>query len=174
MARPTLSQGKRLNRGPRPMAEAVPALSVVVASLFALLPIISATGWWPNWGVLMLVAWRMLRADAWPAWWAAPLGFFNDLVTGDPIGLSIASWSAIMIVMDFVDRRTQWRDYWIEWAAACLLIAGCELAQWWAATASGAPVAFNQSTGPSIISSILCFPLAARLVALIDRWRLRP
>ena len=39
-------------------------------------------GWWPDFGLLMLIAWRLLRADAWPAWWAAPLGFVNDLVTG--------------------------------------------------------------------------------------------
>ena len=44
----------------------------------------------PTSGLLMLIAWRLLRADAWPAWWAAPLGFVNDLIAGNPIGLSVA------------------------------------------------------------------------------------
>ena len=37
------------------------------------------SGWYPDFGFLVLIAWRLLRADAWPAWWAAPLGFVNDL-----------------------------------------------------------------------------------------------
>ena len=35
-----------------------------------------------------------------------------------------------MIAMDILDRRTMWRDYWIEWAIAALFIALAELAQW--------------------------------------------
>lgn len=174
MGRSVLSQGKRLNRGPRRHAEAVPAITVLLGSALAILPVISETGWWPDWGLLILVAWRMLRADAWPAWWAAPLGFFNDLVTDNPIGLSIATWSAIMIVMDFVDRRTQWRDYWIEWAVAALLIAAAEVIQWRIAAISGATLPFAQTAGPAIIVAALCFPLAALMVAKVDRWRLRP
>lgn len=173
MVRSALSQGKRLNRGPRRHAEAVPAITVMAGSFLAILPVISATGWWPDWGLLMLVGWRMLRADAWPAWWAAPLGFFNDLMTDNPIGLSIATWSAIMIVMDFVDRRTQWRDYWIEWAVAILLVAAVEVIQWRVAAISGAALPFAQTAGPSILVAALCFPMAALMVARVDRWRLR-
>jgi rod shape-determining protein MreD len=147
-------------------------MSVVLGSLFSLLPIVSATGWWPNAGLLMLLAWRLLRADAWPAWWAAPLGFANDLITGSPIGLSISLWSAIMIAMDILDRRTMWRDYWIEWAIAALFIGLAELAQWRVAAILGASVPLNMSTGPAIIISVLCFPVAAFLAARLDRWRL--
>ena len=162
----------RLNKGPRAGADYIPAASVVVGSLLSLLPIVSATGWWPDFGLLMLLGWRLLRADAWPAWWAAPLGFVNDLLVGNPIGLSIALWSAMMIAMDILDRRTQWRDYWIEWAIATLFIALAELAQWRVAAVLGARVPFNVSALPAIIVSILCFPVAAFLAARIDRWRL--
>jgi rod shape-determining protein MreD len=147
-------------------------MSVVLGSLFSLLPIVSATGWWPNAGLLMLLAWRLLRADAWPAWWAAPLGFANDLITGSPIGLSISLWSAIMIAMDILDRRTMWRDYWIEWAIAALFIGLAELAQWRVAAILGASVPLNMSTGPAILVSVLCFPVAAFMAARLDRWRL--
>ena len=173
MARSALTpKGARLNKGPRTGAEYLPAATVVLGSMVSLLPIVSATGWWPDWGLLMLIAWRLLRADAWPAWWAAPLGFVNDLILGSPIGLSVALWAAMMIAMDILDRRTQWRDYWIEWGIACLFIALAELAQWRVAGALGAPVPMGTSVGPPILIGILCFPLAAFLAARIDRWRL--
>jgi len=164
--------GARLNRGPRAGADYIPAGTVVLGSMFSLLPIVSATGWWPDWGLLMLIAWRLLRADAWPAWWAAPLGFANDLIVGNPIGLSVALWAAMMIAMDILDRRTMWRDYWIEWAIAALFIAIAEIAQWRVAALLGAPVPLGLTAGPSIAVGILCFPVAAFLAARIDRWRL--
>lgn len=173
MVRSALSpKGARLNKGPRAGAEYVPALTVVAGSLLSLLPIVSATGWWPDLGLLMLVAWRLLRADAWPAWWAAPLGFANDLIVGNPIGLSVVLWAAMMIAMDILDRRTQWRDYWIEWAIATLFIAIAELAQWRIAALGGAPVPIAITAGPATLIAILCFPGAAFLAARIDRWRL--
>ena len=162
----------RLNKGPRAGADFIPAATVIAGSLLSLLPIVSATGWWPDFGLLMLLGWRLLRADAWPAWWAAPLGFVNDLLVGNPVGLSIALWSAMMIAMDILDRRTMWRDYWIEWGIAALFIALGELAQWRVATALGAPLPFNTAALPPIIVSILTFPIAAFLAARIDRWRL--
>lgn len=140
--------------------------------MVSLLPIVSATGWWPDCGLLMLIAWRLLRSDAWPAWWAAPLGFANDLILGNPIGLSVALWSAIMIAMDIVDRRTMWRDYWIEWAVATVIIAAGELSQWQLAAWGGAAPPLRVSAGPGIIIAILCFPMAAFLAGRLDRWRL--
>jgi rod shape-determining protein MreD len=123
-------------------------------------------------GLLMLLGWRLLRSDAWPAWWAAPLGFANDLIVGNPIGLSVALWAAIMIAMDILDRRTMWRDYWIEWAIASAFIGLSEFAHWRVAGLLGAEVAFNSSTGPAIVVSVLCFPIAAFIASRLDRWRL--
>jgi rod shape-determining protein MreD len=173
MARSALtSKGARLNKGPRTGADFLPAATVVAGSMVALMPIVSASGWWPDWGLLLLIAWRLLRADAWPAWWAAPLGFVNDLILGNPIGLSVALWAAMMIAMDILDRRTQWRDYWIEWAIAALFVAIAELAQWRVAALLGAPVPLGVTAGPAIVVGILCFPGAAFLAVRIDRWRL--
>jgi rod shape-determining protein MreD len=100
------------------------------------------------------------------------LGFVNDLIVGNPVGLSIALWSAIMIAMDVLDRRTMWRDYWIEWAIAALFIGLAELAQWRVAAILGASVPLSMSAGPAIIIGVLCFPVAAFLAARLDRWRL--
>ena len=171
MVRAALATKKRIGQGPRPAAAYVPAVSVLVGSLVAALPVISTSGWYPDFGFLVLIAWRLLRADAWPAWWAAPLGFINDLLTGVPIGRSVTLWAAIMIVMDLVDRRTIWRDYWIEWALAAVLILAAETFEWWLAGLMGAAFAY-QSILPPVIVSILAFPIVAGLVSRVDRWRL--
>ena len=171
MVRAALSTKRRIGQGPRPGAAYLPAVSVVAGSLLAALPIVSVSGWYPDFGFLVLIAWRLLRADAWPAWWAAPLGFVNDLLTGMPIGLSVTMWTAVMLVMDLVDERTQWRDYWIEWAVAAALIVVAEAAEWKVAEWSGAPVPFTLML-PAIVISILAFPLFGYLASRLDRWRL--
>ena len=99
MVRAALTQKRNIGQGPVAGASLVPAISVLVACLLVGLPIVSTSGWFPDFGFLALIAWRLLRADAWPAWWAAPLGFFNDLVTGHPIGFSIAVWTAAMLLL---------------------------------------------------------------------------
>ena len=172
MVRAALATKRRIGQGPRPAAAYVPAISVMAGSLLAALPIVSIRGWYPDFGFLVLIAWRLLRADAWPAWWAAPLGFVNDVLTGLPIGMSVTLWAAIMIVMDLVDRRTIWRDYWIEWALAAALILAAESFEWWLAGLNGAAFAF-QSILPPVVVSVLAFPIVAGLVSWIDRWRLR-
>lgn len=171
MVRSALQHRGRLNRGPRKGVTVIPAASVIAASFLAILPVISDRGGWPEFGFLMLIAWRLLRADAWPAWWAAPLGFANDLLTGAPIGLSVALWTGVMLVMDLVDRRTQWRDYWIEWVLAAAFILAAEAFEWRVAAWSGAPVPFAQML-PSITVSILAFPLFAFIASRLDCWRL--
>ncbi len=151
-------------------ASYIPAATVVAASLLGTLPIVSLTGWWPNFGFLMLIAWRLLRADPWPAWWAAPMGFANDLLTGAPIGLSVTMWTAAMLAMEWVDQRTQWRDYWVEWAIATLLITADRWSDWQVAGLMGAPVPFLHVV-PAITISVLAFPIAAIIVSRLDRWR---
>ncbi|HEU4704348.1 MAG TPA: rod shape-determining protein MreD [Sphingomicrobium sp.] len=171
MVRAALGTGRRIGKGPRVAAAYIPAASVVAASLLSALPIVSSSGWYPEFGFLALIAWRLLRSDPWPAWWAAPLGFANDLVTGAPIGLSVAWWTATMLLLDLVDRRTIWRDYWIEWALAAVLLLLNEAVERWVAGMMGAalPVA---SIAPPLLISIFAFPIAAWVVARLDHWRL--
>ena len=170
MARAALAS-KKIGRGPRPFATYLPAASVAAASLLAMMPIVTTAGWIPDFGFLMLIAWRLLRADAWPAWWAAPLGLFNDLMAGLPIGFSVTLWTAAMLALDMADRRTMWRDYWIEWILAAILLALYEIAQWRVAQVMGASLPFRSVVEP-IVVAILAFPIAAWMVAQIDRWRL--
>ena len=162
---------KRIGQGPVMGAAYVPLASVMVASLFGSLPLVVESGWFPDFGFLMLISWRLLRSDVWPSWWAAPLGLFNDLVNGYPIGLSISLWTASMLALDLLDRRTMWRDYWIEWGLAALLILVGESAQWQIAGLMGAAVPFSAMI-PPIIISIASFPVAAWVAGRLDRWRL--
>ena len=171
MVRAALTQRHRIGQGPRPGAAFIPAATVIAASLLGTLPIVSLSGWWPDFGFLALIGWRLLRSDPWPAWWAAPLGLANDLITGSPVGLSVALWTATMILLDLIDRRTMWRDYWIEWALAALLVFLSETAEWWIAGLMGAPVPVRRIVPPLIIS-VFAFPIAAWAVARLDRWRL--
>jgi rod shape-determining protein MreD len=170
MVRTGLSGPAAFKGGAVAGARLIPAACVVLGSALSALPIVSVTGWWPNFGFIMLIAWRLLRADPWPIWWAAPLGLVNDLLTGAPIGLSVALWSAVMLAMELVDRRTQWRDYWVEWAIATVLIAVDRAADWQAAVVAGAPVPLLRIL-PAIAIGVLAFPLAAMLVLRVDRWR---
>ena len=149
MVRAALAPSRNIGQGPVSGARYVPAVSVLAASLLIALPIVSDSGWYPDFGFLVLIAWRLLRSDVWPSWWAAPMGFFSDLVLGHPIGLSVAVWTASMLALDLVDRRTMWRGYWLEWALAALLLLGNESADCRVAQVMG-----------------------ALIVSRIDRWRL--
>jgi len=171
MVRAALAQNRNIGQGPIPGAACVPAISVMAACLLTALPIVSTSGWYPDFGFLMLIAWRLLRADAWPAWWAAPLGFFNDLMTGHPIGFSVALWTATMLVLDLIDRRTMWRGYWLEWALAASLLLANETAEWRVAQIMGASLPFASVVPPLVISA-LSFPVFAWMAARLDRWRL--
>lgn len=171
MVRAALSPSKRFRPGAKPYAYLVPAITVVAASFLAALPIVSTSGWYPDFGYLFLLGWRLLRADSWPAWWAAPLGLANDLFTGYPLGFSVALWSATMIALDLIDRRTMWRDYWIEWTLAAVLIAIDEWLQWRVARLAGAALSFDAMV-PPIVIAICAFPLVAFVIGRIDAWRL--
>lgn len=171
MVRAALAQNRNIGKGPVAGARYIPAISVMVGSYLCALPIVSMSGWYPDFGFLVLISWRLLRGDAFPAWWAAPLGLFNDLVTGTPVGLSMAVWTAAMLLLDLADRRTMWRDYWLEWALAALLLLGNEAAEWRVAQVMGASLPFS-TVFPPLLISILAFPIAGWLVSRIDRWRL--
>jgi rod shape-determining protein MreD len=171
MPRAVLTGRQRIGREPAPFAGYVPAITVIAASLLAALPIVSTSGWYPDFGYMVLISWRLLRADPWPAWWGAPLGFVNDLFTGNPIGFSIALWSLTMLALDLIDRRTMWRDYWIEWGLAAVFLTLDEWLQWRIAALGGARVPFPAMVPPLLIS-ICVFPFAAWIVSRVDRWRL--
>lgn len=147
-------------------------LSIVAASLLAWLPVVADSGWLPNFGLVMLVAWRLLRPDLLAPTTALPLGLIHDLVTGAPLGLSMSLWPALLILIDVTDTRLMWRDYWLEWLLAVLVLALGALADWKVADLQGARVPLA-AIGPGLLVSALLVPIALQLVLALDRWRLR-
>jgi rod shape-determining protein MreD len=155
-----------------PRARIVPVAATLAGSLLQTLPLVATAPVMPPLGLLMLLAWRLLRPELWPAWVALPLGLFDDLVSGQPLGSATALWTASFLLLDMVDDRLVWRDYWIEWAVAAGLIFFC-MGGGWAATAFTAGTGRFEIVVPQLIITILCFPAAVRLCAVLDRWRLR-
>jgi rod shape-determining protein MreD len=125
----------------------------------------------PPLGLLTLLAWRLLRPELWAPWVALPLGLADDLLSGQTLGTGVVTWTLCLLLVDAVEGRLLWRDYWQEWLMAAALIAFAILAGWAIArwTGGAAPVALVL---PQLAASILCFPIVGRVCAVLDRWRL--
>ncbi|MEK6542282.1 MAG: rod shape-determining protein MreD [Pseudomonadota bacterium] len=150
----------------------VPTLSVLVASALVTLPFDAAFPMLPPLGFMMLISWRMLRADIWPIWIGIPLGLFDDLVSGQPVGSAVALWTVAMLAMEAIDRRIVWRDFGIDWllAATALfvyLLAGALLAR------AGDMMQILQLIFPQLAWSAMLLPPAMRVAAMLDGWRRR-
>ena len=152
---------------------AVPIVSTMLGSLLpALVPVIAQAPVLPPFGLLVLLAWRLLRPGLWAAWAPLPLGFFDDLASGQPVGSAMLSWTVALLAIEFSERSLLWRDYLQDWFVASAAIAGCLAAGYVFALFAGgnAPIL---AIMPQILASILIFPAVARLCARLDIWRLR-
>jgi rod shape-determining protein MreD len=149
----------------------VPVLTTLAASMLDTLPVVVTTPLVPDFAFLVLLSWRLLRPEMWPAYYALPLGLFNDLVAGHPLGQSMALWTATFLVCDLLDSRSGWRDYWIDWLFASVAIALNIFGAWRIARWMGSGMEF-EVLGPQLLLSIFAYPLVARLVVSLDRWRL--
>jgi rod shape-determining protein MreD len=163
---------------PRPLpvwlplkARLVPALSTMAGSAVVLLPVVAVGPSMPPFGLLMLLAWRLLRPEMWPAWVALPLGLFDDLLSGQMLGTSMAIWTVASLIFDWIDHHLLWRDFWMEWALAALTILFAVMGGW---AVSRSYVAYGSVVVamPQAVLSVLVFPALVRLVAALDRWRL--
>lgn len=164
--------GRRINRTHSPLiALAVPWLSILIASLLPMFFIATALPLVPPMGFLMLVAWRLVRPGLLPVWAGFPLGLFDDLFSGQPLGSGMFLWSIAMIAIELLDRRIPWRSFFQDWIAATLALLGYVLATF--LLSGGAPETPGLiALGPQVLLSVLLFPVAARLVSALDRARL--
>ncbi len=149
----------------------IPTLSVMIASLVTALPIMVDAPLLPPFGFLVLIAWRLMRSDIWPVWIGIPLGFWDDLFSGQPVGSAVALWTIAMLAMELIDARLVWRDYWIDWLIGAVVIAfvlatGAMLAR----TADLPGIAIL--VAPQLAVSLFALPAMMLLVARLDRWRI--
>jgi rod shape-determining protein MreD len=162
----------RIGREPSPVQlQAVPIATTMFGSLLPLLPMVATAPVLPPLGFLFLLAWRMLHRNLWPVWMALPLGFFDDLLSGNPLGSSMMLWTIAFLLLEILDRRMMWRDFRQEWAIAAVLIIGFICAQLGIAHILGGATPLTVMI-PQMILSILTFPLVARVCVAIDQWRL--
>ena len=148
-----------------------PAASVLIASLIVLLPIVATSLIVPDFAFIVLVAWRLLRPEIWTPKAALGFGLFEDLVAGHPLGQSMALWTITFLAFEFLDAKLNFRDYWMDWFFASLAIIFHTFGSWYVARLMGNSVDFSVML-PQLGLSILAYPLVARVVLAVDRWRL--
>lgn len=164
----------RINREPSPLiARGVPWLSVLLATLLPNWITIASAPVIPPLGFLVFISWRQLRPGLLPVWAGLPLGLFDDLYSGQPLGSAVILWSGAAIALDIVEARLPWRNFWTEWLLAAGLIAAYIVFCLLLANLAGSSTPL-QVVVPQIALSVLCYPLVDRLVAWLDRLRLFP
>ena len=164
--------GSKINRDHSPvLAYGVPWLTIMLGSLTPLLPVIAPAPILPPMGYLLLLAWRMLRPGLLPMWAGLPLGLFNDLYSGQPIGSGILLFSVTMIALELLEIRFPWRSFWQDWLVAALFIPVFLL---FSALFSGASIGVRQLAllVPQLLLSVIAFPIVAKMASLLDRLRL--
>ncbi len=148
----------------------IPITSIMLGSMLTLLPAIVEMPWLPPLGFLVLVAWRQVQRNLLPVWIGLPLGLFDDLLSGQPLGSAIFLWTLSCLILDIIDRRMVWREIWTEWGIAAALIVLFLLAQLGLANDGDASTSSSVIV-PQMIASVLVFPVIARLCETLDRLR---
>ena len=147
-----------------------PILSVMAGSLSPLLPLIATQPLVPPFGFLMFIGWRLLRREIWMPWMGVPLGLFDDLFSGQPMGSAVLLWTLCLLGIEALDRRMVWRDFRQDWVIGACLCAAVLFAQLSIANRFGGALPAYWLV-PQIALSVLVFPLIIRLCATIDRLR---
>ncbi|MFD1788668.1 rod shape-determining protein MreD [Sphingomonas floccifaciens] len=144
------------------------AAAVVMAGslLPVLVPLISVVPYLPPLGLLFLLAWRQRSPDILPVWAGAPLGLWDDLLSGHPLGSATSLWTLILIGIDLVDNRLVWRDFWQDWLVAGGAVAGFLIG----ARLAGTPLVAHVDTVLMIQIAIAAalYPLAAATCGWVD------
>jgi rod shape-determining protein MreD len=163
-------QGGAFAPEPSPTAVwAIPAASIAAGSLITILPLIAAFPVLPPLGLMILLAWRLLRPDTVRIWMPLPFGLFDDLVSGQPLGSAILLWTISFLIVDLLDHRLISRDFAQDWVLASGAIGFCLIVGRLIATPLEAHV--DTLLLFQVIASVLLYPFVARLVAWLDAKR---
>lgn len=164
--------GNYINRVESPWrANSVHYVSIMLGSLLPVLFLADVMPVMPPLGLIMLVGWRVMRPGLLPLWVGVPLGAFDDLFSGQPFGSGILLFSITMISLEIFESRFPWRGFLQDWIAASISIALYIMS---AIVVSGAPLNpyLLMASGPQILLSVLLYPIIARMIAWLDRFRL--
>ncbi len=148
----------------------LPAISIMAGSSLTLLPVIFTFPILPPFGLIMLFGWRMTRPEALPVWSPLLLGLFDDLVSGQPFGSAMLLWTVSFLVIDLLDQRLVWHDFWQDWLLAAGGIATCLILGRLIASPIGAHV--DTALLLQTIVSIMLYPVITSMIAWFDRKRI--
>lgn len=145
----------------------VPAVSVMAGSSLTLVPFVAAFPCLPPFGLLMLLGWRLTRPERVRVWTPLPLGLFDDLVSGQPLGCAMLLWTVCFFMIGLIDQRLVFRDFWQDWLVAGGAIGACVVI----GRLVSAPLDAHVDTALLLqgVVTILLFPLAAWLCAMFGR-----
>lgn len=151
----------------RSLTRFVPAATVMAGSSLTLWPVIASFPFLPPVGLLTLLSWRLARPERVRIWTPLPLGLYDDLVSGQPLGCAMLLWTACFFAVDLLDQRLVFRDFWQDWLIAGAAIGFCAIAGRLVTTPLGAHV--ETVLLLQIVVTIMLFPFATRLCAILDR-----
>jgi rod shape-determining protein MreD len=83
----------------------------------------------------------------------------------------MALWTITLLLLDFVESRAVFRDFWMDWLLASALILFHTAGAWSVAALMGARIEFAV-LWPQLAISVLAYPVVARVIVILDRWRL--
>lgn len=149
-----------------PRAVWLAPLSVMLGSLMTLVPVIAVVPFLPPFGLMVLLGWRMVRGDSMRVWMPVLLGFFDDMVSGQPLGSAMLLWTVCVLAIDVLDTRLVWRDFWQDWLIASGAIGFCLIAGRLVASPFGSHV--DTALLLQVLTSAALFPLIYRLCAWLD------
>src|SRR3546814_16448350 len=90
---------------------ALPILSVMLGSLVTIIPVIFPGGLLPPFGLMVLLAWRLLRPESLKIWSPVLLGLFDDLLSGQPFGSAMLLWTICFLVIELIKISLVFRDF---------------------------------------------------------------
>lgn len=151
----------------RRVAAITPWASVMAGSLLTTLPVVATMPVLPPFGLLVLLSWRFTRPERLPIWAPLPLGLFDDLLSGQPLGNAVLLWTVCFLAIDLTDQRLVFRSFWQYWLFAAGAIGFCLLAGRIIAAPIGAHV--DTMLLVQITVAGLLFPLCARMSVWLDR-----
>ena len=148
----------------------MPPVTVVLGSMITALPIITDYPILPPMGLLVVLAWRLIRPGYWTVWAGFPLGLIDDIFSGQPFGSAAFLWSVVFILLEAIDRKAVGRDYWQDWliastATVFVLVGGMLIVD------LQSNMLRLDLLVPQILLSVLLYPFVARLIGAVDNWR---
>ncbi len=148
----------------------VPAASVMLASMFPILPFVAQMPLVPPFGLMLFLAWRLLQREVWHPWAGVALGLFDDMWSKQPPGTAMLLWTMAQTAIALIDQRGLWSDYRQDWGVASVLLAVVVSLGLVIANITGGHTAWLV-IAPQIAVAVLLQPLVMRLCASLDQWR---